>query len=69
MGGIEKLQFEHAYSMSMSMHILDLGVKKCFSEILSKFHEKTRSRSGDIKNFPPDVHEPFPLPIYGRSVK
>ena len=53
----------------MSMHILDLGVKKCFSEILSKFHEKTRSRSGDIKNFRPDVHEPFPLPIYGRSVK
>ena len=69
MSDIENFQVEHA----QILYILDLGVKK-FKNILltlSKFHEKTPSRSGDLKNVLPErrICMYTLSSIYGRSFK
>ena len=52
MNGAQKLQYDNA----QILYILDLGLKKFFMKtllILPRFHEKTLSRSGDIKTLFP----------------
>ena len=69
--GIEKFQVDHV----QILYIFNLRLKNKFCikilSILPDFHEKTLSRSGDIKIFlsrEEDVHA-HPFPIYGRTVK